>query len=115
MSPAVLAVAGLFSAVYLFILYLALRRPLLAKLAFREAVRRRGQSLLVVGGLMIGAAGITASLVGADSSRDSAVLNAYRTWGMTDLTVTANGSFFSPDVAAVVSEDPVLSPLLDGV
>ncbi|HZA26106.1 MAG TPA: FtsX-like permease family protein, partial [Actinomycetota bacterium] len=95
--------------------FLAIRRPLLARLALREAVRRRGQSALVVLGLMIGAAGITASLVGADSSRDSAILNGYRAWGMVDLTVTAAEGSFSPGVAERLADAPELRPFLDGV
>jgi putative ABC transport system permease protein len=94
---------------------LAIRRPLLARLALREAIRRRAQSALVVLGLMIGAAGITASLVGADSSRDSAILNGYRTWGMVDLTVTAGDRSFSIDVAHRLAEARSLRSLLDGV
>lgn len=94
---------------------LAIRRPLLARLAMREAIRRRAQSALVVMGLMIGAAGITASLVGADSSRDSAVLNGYRAWGMVDVTVTAGEGSLPADVAAHLAEAPSLRPLLDGV
>ncbi len=94
---------------------LAIRRPLLARLALREAIRRKAQSALVVMGLMIGAAGITASLVGADSSRDSAILNGYRTWGMVDLTVTAGEGSFDPALAQRLADAPALRPLLDGV
>jgi hypothetical protein len=46
---------------------LAWRQPLLAQLAWREALRRRGQSLLVIVGLMVGSAAIAAALVTADS------------------------------------------------
>ena len=94
---------------------IAVRRPLLARLAVREAVRHRGQSVLVVAGLMIGAAGITAALVGADSSSDSAVANAYRIWGNVDITVTGDEGTLSQDVADRLADDPTLQPLLDGV
>jgi hypothetical protein len=52
-----LVLAGLFLLAYGAVGLVALRRRLLARLALREAVRRRGQSVLVVAGLMIGAAG----------------------------------------------------------
>jgi putative ABC transport system permease protein len=93
----------------------AARRPLLARLAVREAVRHRGQTVLVIAGLMIGAAGITAALVGADSSGDSAVTNAYRSWGAVDLMVTAGDRIVSQDAARQLAEDPDLQALLDGV
>jgi putative ABC transport system permease protein len=106
---------GAFVLVFGAVAVLAIRRPLLARLAVREAIRRRAQSALVVLGLMIGAAGITASLVGADSSRDSAVLNGYRAWGMVDLTVTAADGSLASGVADRVARAPALGALLDGV
>lgn len=112
---AALAVAALFVLAYGLVALLAIRRPLLARLAGREAVRRPGQSLLVVGGLMIGAAAITAALVSAHSSTESAALNAFRTWGMTDLTVTAGNRYFSPEVASLLVSDPRLEGYVDGV
>ena len=51
---AVLTIGVLFLLVYGYIAIEAVRRPLLARLAIREAVRRRGQTVLVVGGLMLG-------------------------------------------------------------
>ncbi|MBI4259713.1 MAG: FtsX-like permease family protein, partial [Actinobacteria bacterium] len=107
---------GLFLLVYLSVAALAFRRPLLFRLAAREAVRQRGQSLLVVAGLMIGTAAIGASLIGIDSALDSAVGNAYRTWGQTDLLVTAPGRVpFDPAVADEVASDAGVGPLVDGV
>jgi putative ABC transport system permease protein len=113
-SPA-LVLGGLFVLVYGAVATVAVRRPLLARLALREAVRRRGQSVLVVAGLMIGAAGITAALVGADSSGDSAVANAYRLWGRVDLQVTSGDRIFPEEIAGELARDPELGPLLDGV
>lgn len=101
--------------VYGILAVLAVRRPLLARLAAREAVRRPWQSALVVGGLMISSASITASLVGADSQRDSQELNAYRQWGRVDLIVTRGGPFFSPEVANRIVGDQTLRPSITGV
>lgn len=79
----------LFFVVYGAIGVVAMRRRLLGRLAFRSAVRRPGQSVLVVAGLMIGSAAITASLIGADSTEASSVANTYRGWGLVDYTITA--------------------------
>lgn len=111
----VLLFGALFVVLYGGLAVLAWRRRLLRTLAVREAVRRRGQSLLVVGGLMIGSTAITASLVGADSTVDSSVLNAYRQWGTIDVVVAASNQFFSRDVAARLAADPLLDGVVDGV
>lgn len=102
-----------FGAVWLF----ARRHPLLGTLAGREATRRRGQSLLVVGGLMVGTATITAALVAAESVGDSTVdAFAYRNWGHVDLTVSSpDNAFFPAAVAAGLAADPALSRLTDGI
>ncbi len=110
-----LIVGALFLLVYGPLVILAVRRPFLARLAVREAVRRRGQSLLLIGGLMLGSAAITASLVGVDSGRDSLVLGAYQKWGLVDLTVTAGGQNFSPKVAEQLAADSALHPYVRGV
>ncbi len=54
MSPVVLSLAGLFVLAYGAVAIFALRHRVLGRLALREAVRRKGQSLLVVAGLMGG-------------------------------------------------------------
>ncbi len=110
-----LIVGTLFALVYGPLAVLALRRPFLARLALREAVRRRGQSLLLIGGLMIGSAAITASLVGVDSGRDSLVLGAYHKWGLVDLTVSSGGQNFSPEVAQHLAADPALHSYVRGL
>jgi putative ABC transport system permease protein len=115
LSTALLVVGGLFFVVYGPLALLAWRRPMLARLAFRESVRRRGQLALLVGGLMIGTASITASLVGADSAHDSRLAVAYGTWGAVDLTVSAYGRLFPAEVADRLGADPQLAPYVDGV
>ena len=47
-------VIGIFVLVYAALIVIAMRRPLLARLALREAVRRPWQSAVVVLGLMVG-------------------------------------------------------------
>ena len=63
--------------------------------------------LLVVAGLMVGTATITAALVAADSVGDSTLdAFAFRNWGRVDLTVTARNQFFPRDVADRLAGSP---------
>jgi putative ABC transport system permease protein len=96
---------------------IAARRPLLRRMAVRNVLRRRGQSLVVIAGLMVGTATITSALLGADSVGDSAVDSfAFQAWGSIDATVTApSNAPFDPRVAQQLRVDRELSPLIDGV
>jgi hypothetical protein len=67
-STALAVAGGLFLAIYGPLALLGFRRPLLGRLAVREACRRRGQSALLVAGLLVGSAAFTASLIGGNSS-----------------------------------------------
>lgn len=104
MNWGLLAVGGLFVIAYGAVAVAALRSPFLARLAARQAVRRRWQSALLITGLMVGGTAITASMVAADSEGDSAAVNAQRTWGRVDLTIDAGGRFFSPALAAQLDD-----------
>lgn len=106
MSPVVDVLMALFILIYGALAVIAIRRPLLARLAAREALRRPGQSALLIGGLMIAGASIMAGLVLADSAEASITANALREWGRVDLTVTAGGQSFSRDVATRLAADP---------
>ncbi|HEY8951357.1 MAG TPA: FtsX-like permease family protein, partial [Candidatus Dormibacteraeota bacterium] len=88
---------------------IAFRRPLLARLAYREAVRRPLQSVLVVLGLMIGSVSIVGLQVSTDSQIATGVETAYVAWGKVDVTVDSNGSFFSPDIAPRLATDSQLA------
>jgi putative ABC transport system permease protein len=109
------AVIGLFLLIYAALLVLALRRPLLARLALREAVRRPGQSAVVVFGLMIGTTAIFATQVLSDSFLESATRSAYLAWGDVDLLAADGGRFFDPALAAGLAADPGLRSSLNGV
>jgi putative ABC transport system permease protein len=115
-SPILAVILLLFFLAYGAVGVYALRHELLGRLAFREAIRRIGQSLLVVAGLMVGTATITAALVAADSVGDSAVdAFAYRNWGYVDLTVTSTTRFFPPEVADGLAASPEVRRVTDGV
>ena len=106
---------GTFAAVYGTLTVLAGRRPLLARLAFREAWRGGLQTFLVVAGLALAGMGITAALVAGDSADASATERAYQSMGAIDLTVTANGAYFDASVADRLVADRRLSNSIDAV
>ncbi|HEY8951681.1 MAG TPA: FtsX-like permease family protein, partial [Candidatus Dormibacteraeota bacterium] len=108
-------VIGLFVLVYAALLILAIRRPLLARLALREAVRRPGQSAVVVLGLMIGTMAIFAVQVLGDSFLESQTRGAFLAWGHVDLLAANGGRFFDPALAAELASDPGLQTSLAGV
>src|SRR5260221_6503858 len=115
MSPVVLSLAGLFVLAYGAVAIFVLRHRALGRLALREAVRRKGQSLLVVAGLMVGTATITAALVAADSAGDSSLDIAFRNWGYVDLTVTGGDRFFPKTVSDRLAASPALARVTDRV
>src|SRR5690349_672244 len=108
-------VIALFLAVYAALAVLAMRRPLLARLALREAVRRPGQSAVVVLGLMVGTVAIFAMQVRGDSFLEGATRGAHLAWGRVDLVAADGGRFFDPALASQLAADPVLRSSLAGV
>src|SRR6266571_150430 len=98
-------VIGLFVLVYAGLLVLAIRRPLLARLALREAVRRPGQSAVVVLGLMVGTVSIFAMQVFSDSALESQRRGAYLAWGHVDMVAADGGRFFDPALASGLAAD----------
>jgi ABC-type antimicrobial peptide transport system permease subunit len=106
---------GLFVLVYLCLALAALRRPLLARLAFREAVRRPWQSALLVAGLMTGTAAILSMNALIDSAIDSESFAVQLAWGRVDLEVGNGGAFFSSQVANQVAADPGVRKQIAGV
>lgn len=105
------AFALLFGAVLIY----ALRHRLLRTLAVREATRRRGQSLLVVGGLMVGTATITAAMIGADSVGASSIdAFAYRAWGHVDVVATAFNGSFPESTGRAITDDAGVRVAADG-
>ena len=107
---------GLFVAAYASLAVIALRRPLFARIAIREATRRPWQSALVVAGLMIGSGAILVSEVYQNSQDDSLTAAAFQSWGRVDLTVGApDNSYFDPTIAQTLANDPLLRQSAVGV
>src|SRR6476620_3750447 len=77
------------------VLFLAVARPVLRRLAFRQVVRRPGEAVVVVLGSLLGTALIVASLAVGDSLDRSVRQTAYDVLGPIDETVRAS----SPIVA----------------
>jgi putative ABC transport system permease protein len=115
-TQAILIVGALFLLVFVPLALLAWRRPLLARFAWRESIRRKGQFALLVVGLMAASASITASLVAADSQRQTLASALTQQLGAVDLTViNPSGRSFSIDVAKDLAADPALASYVDGV
>jgi len=93
----------------------ALRQPLLGRLAVREAIRRPGQSILLIAGMMLG----TAAILGMQGIGDTLVkittAQIYANWGRVDITVTQGGQLFSQEVAKSLLADPQIANGAAGV
>ena len=115
MKP-LLLFGGLFVLAYAGLGIMALRRPLFARIAIREATRRPWQSALVVAGLMIGSGAILVSEVYQNSQDDSLTAAAFQAWGRVDLTVRApDSSSFDPTIAQRLANDPQIRRSAAGV
>ena len=106
---------GLFLLTYGLLAVIASRRPLLARLAYREAVRRPWQSGVVIAGLTVGTAMILMAQINGDSMSDTLTAATYRSWGRVDLVVTANGDFFGSDVTRRLAADQRVRRSVRGV
>jgi putative ABC transport system permease protein len=71
---------------------LALRNPVLVRIALRNVVRRRGRSALIVVGLMLGTAIIAAALTTGDTMSHTIRAGAVKALGQTDELVSARGA-----------------------
>jgi putative ABC transport system permease protein len=108
-------VIGLAVLAYAALAVLAWRRPLLARLAVREAIRRPGQSAIAVAGLMVGTAAIFCMEIGADSVVASGASGVELSWGRVDLTISDGGRPFGEDIARAMAQDHDLAELVAGV
>ncbi len=80
------------------------RRPALLRIAWRQAAAQPAHSLLLLGGLMLGGAALTASLVAMDSAQRITRRIEILRWDATDLTVTAERPF-PIEVADLIGAD----------
>jgi putative ABC transport system permease protein len=99
---------ALFLASYVALALIIWRRPLVGKIAVREAVRRPGQTAVVISGLMIAGASIFLIQVIEDSMWQSNRAMAFRSFGRDDIEVTGGGTQFDPALTTRLATDPSL-------
>src|SRR5919106_967305 len=98
MNPSSLPLFLILSALALLVVsFVALRRSFLRRLAFRDATRRPGETVLVIAGSLLGTALITGSFIVGDTLDSSIRASATTQLGPVDEVVVA-----SPDKAAEV-------------
>jgi len=115
MTVVAAVVAGFVVLTYLALAVVAVRRPLLARIAYRQIARRRWQSALLVAGMMFSTTAVLGMAGGVDTLNLYFTQQVYARWGHTDLTVTAGGQLFDSAVAARLASDPSLTGKLSGV
>jgi putative ABC transport system permease protein len=97
------------------VLFIALRKPVLRRLALRQVVRRRREATLVVLGSMLGTAIIVGSLIVGDTLNFSVKQSAYENLGPIDETVTSTTLAQGQKVAdrlAGLQGDPAVDGIL---
>jgi putative ABC transport system permease protein len=109
MSPFLAILLSVFFTVYGALAVMVLRRPLLGRLAIREALRRPGQTAILIVGLMIAGASIFSVQVFVDSTDQAVTGLALAGWGRDDIEVTAGGAPFDAGLAARLAADPQLT------
>ncbi len=92
------------------------RRPILARMAVRNAARRPRQTATVVAGLMVGTAIISAALVAGGSAASAIRGYVYLSLGEIDESVAIEGyPYFPESVADRLRADPTLVGRFDAV
>jgi putative ABC transport system permease protein len=92
------------------------RRPILARMALRNASRRPKQTWTVVAGLLVGTAIISAALVAGGSAASAIRGYVYQSLGEIDESVAIEGyPYFPQTVATQLRSDPALAGGFDAV
>jgi putative ABC transport system permease protein len=90
---------GVFALAYVAICFVVVRRPLIGRIAAREAGRRPGQTAVLVVGLMIAGASIFSIQVILDSVFETNRAQVLQSWGRDDVEISGGGSTFDPGLA----------------
>ncbi len=106
---------GLFVLTYLTIGAVVLRRPLLGRIAAREASRRPGQTAVLVLGLMIAGAAIFSVQVVFDSMYETNRAHVLQNWGRDDIEVSAGGANFDGAIAQRITTGPAVCSCIAGI
>jgi len=106
---------GMFVVFFLAIAAGVVRRPLIGRIALREAVRRPGQTAVVVLGLMIAGAGIFSIQVIFDTMYETNRAAALQQWGRDDVELSGGGALFDPTLAQRLAADPALCSCVSAI
>lgn len=94
----------------------AIRKPIIARMAARNALRRPRQTLTVIAGLMIGTAIISSALVAGDSARGAIRGYVYQSLGEVDESVAVPSYPYFPQAAFdAIAADPEVQANFDAV
>ncbi|CAN5676214.1 hypothetical protein BH24ACT14_BH24ACT14_17790 [soil metagenome] len=104
---ALLAIAGTAVAI---VVLLALRRPALARIALRGAVRRKSETVLVILGSLLGTAIITGSLIVGDTLDASIRISAPNQLGPVDLVVRSGSPASARQAASALADSKSATP-----
>jgi putative ABC transport system permease protein len=95
---------------------IAIRKPVFFRMSLRNALRRPSQTSMVVLGLMVGTAILSAAFVASDSMEYWIVEDIYKSEDLADEWVTANGDGTFPySVYQDLSEDTAVRGVTDGL
>src|ERR671919_1555698 len=114
MNPSSLPLFLILSALALLVVsFVALRRSFLRRLAFRDATRRPGETVLVIAGSLLGTALITGSFIVGDTLDSSIRQRAWDQLGPVDEVIVVDEPRRADDVVRRIAEAG--EPLIDGV
>lgn len=97
---------GLFMLAYLAIATVVARRPLIGRIAFREAGRRPGQTAVLVLGLVVAGASIFSIQVIFDTMYETQRVQVLQSWGHDDVEISGGGTYFDPGLAQQLAAGP---------
>ena len=96
---------GLFGVTLIVIVAGVFARPLIGRIALREAARRPGQSAVLALGLMIAGAGIFSIQVIFDTMYETQRVAILQQWGRDDVEVSGGGAYFDTSYAQRLATD----------
>ena len=99
MSPFLVVLLGLFLLAGLVIGIVMARRPLIGRIALREAVRRPGQTAVLAIGLMVAGAAIFSVQVVFDTMYETNRVQVLQAWDRDDVEVSGGGAYFDLGLA----------------
>jgi putative ABC transport system permease protein len=104
-NPLLNILLGLFLLACLAIGIVILRRPLIGRIALREAGRRPGQTAVLALGLMVAGAAIFSIQVIFDTMYESARAQVLQSLGHDDVEISGGGAYFDPGTAQRLAND----------